>query len=206
MVPFGPPFPGVGYATQADPATIAGLFPSGHYTLTATNSATLATQTVDIQYPNDFVLSSVPALKPGSFKALHRPNAAPLVIRFTSFTPDPRSTSSQEALNLVDFFGGPVVNFAPSLSPGDTSATVPAGFLKAGHLYSFYLTDSEFIADSSNGVPTTVAALASTSTGIISVAAVPEPTSWALLLIGFGAVGSALRRRGVAKQPDLEIS
>ena len=49
------------------------------------------------------------------------------------------------------------------------------------------------------------------ATGIenqLGIAAVPEPSSWALMLIGFGAVGVALRRRrratGIAAAPALQ--
>lgn len=33
--------------------------------------------------------------------------------------------------------------------------------------------------------------------------AVPEPATWALMILGFGAVGGAMRRRGVASRPRL---
>jgi hypothetical protein len=36
------------------------------------------------------------------------------------------------------------------------------------------------------------------STGSVSVTEVPEPAAWALVLVGFGMAGSALRRRGRA--------
>jgi hypothetical protein len=35
--------------------------------------------------------------------------------------------------------------------------------------------------------------------GAISVAAVPEPATWALMILGFGAVGGAMRRRQSVK-------
>jgi hypothetical protein len=31
--------------------------------------------------------------------------------------------------------------------------------------------------------------------GVSLMAAVPEPTSWALMIVGFGAVGATMRRR-----------
>jgi PEP-CTERM motif len=34
--------------------------------------------------------------------------------------------------------------------------------------------------------------------GVLTVTAVPEPAGWALMLIGFGALGSVLRRRRIA--------
>jgi hypothetical protein len=38
-------------------------------------------------------------------------------------------------------------------------------------------------------------ASSSTASGTLSLAPVPEPTTWALMILGFGAVGSAMRRR-----------
>mgnify|MGYP000017531779 CR=1 FL=1 len=37
----------------------------------------------------------------------------------------------------------------------------------------------------------------------LSVGAVPEPSTWAMMLIGFGAVGAALRRRRAVSSPSL---
>ena len=46
-----------------------------------------------------------------------------------------------------------------------------------------------------NGNGTISAFGPATSTRVNAVAAVPEPTTWAMMLVGFGAVGFAMRRR-----------
>jgi hypothetical protein len=37
----------------------------------------------------------------------------------------------------------------------------------------------------------------------IAVAGVPEPTTWAMLLLGFGAIGIGMRRRRSSMLPQL---
>ena len=39
---------------------------------------------------------------------------------------------------------------------------------------------------------------ARTNNGTLTIAAVPEPTSWAMLIAGFGLTGAAMRRRRTA--------
>jgi hypothetical protein len=36
-----------------------------------------------------------------------------------------------------------------------------------------------------------------TLAGTVSMSAIPEPTTWAMMLVGFGAVGYSMRRRKV---------
>jgi hypothetical protein len=42
--------------------------------------------------------------------------------------------------------------------------------------------------------------------GIQTAAAVPEPATWALMLMGFGAVGYSMRRRGATARPMLQMA
>jgi hypothetical protein len=46
-------------------------------------------------------------------------------------------------------------------------------------------------------LPTSVQTLS----GAISVAAIPEPASWAMMIVGFGAIGASLRRRSRSLRP-----
>lgn len=55
--------------------------------------------------------------------------------------------------------------------------TIPAG----GNSVSFYINDDK-LTDNQGGIS-------------LSIAAVPEPASWALLIAGFGMIGFAARRR-----------
>ena len=67
---------------------------------------------------------------------------------------------------------------------GITSATPPLSFYKSGYLKSF--------AGVSNGN------FAATVTGTCGGGGVPEPASWALMILGFAGVGVAMRGRSKA--------
>jgi hypothetical protein len=205
MIKVGPPFPAISYGTFAQsPATLASLFPSGAYTLTATNSVTSASQSVQVQYVDDFVINSIPALTATSFHDLLRPNALPLTVNFEGFTPDPRSTSSLVSFNLVgsqfNTNNPPKIFSSGPLPASTTSVVVPAGFLTKGWLYTVSVIDVQLMAGDYNGIPVNLSGASLLQTATFTVA-VPEPASWALLLLGFGAMGSVLRQRRARAQP-----
>ena len=80
-----------------------------------------------------------------------------------------------------------------------TSITIPGGTLLAGGSYTFDLLFDNRIGGSDyiNGYPVTQFYDTHTS-GMFSTAAgaVPEPSTWAMMLIGFGGLGLAVSRRG----------
>jgi hypothetical protein len=201
MVRTSPPFAAIlyGTATQSS-ADLAALFPNGTYTLTATNSVTSTSQSVQIQYVDDFVVNSIPALTPNSFLSLHKANAAPLTVNFEGFTPDPRSTSSVVLFSMVGFGVDKGVFSSKTFSPGPlpsstTSVVLPAGFLTKGWSYSFSVFDIQTLSGLYNGISASVGGASIVQSNTFQVTAVPEPASWALLLLGFGSLGFALRQR-----------
>ena len=78
---------------------------------------------------------------------------------------------------------------------GDGDAnTLPPGVIGTGTFYRYleaYDGYSGLGADSSGGL------LVTSVTQTYNPGAVPEPGTWALMILGFGAAGAALRRRGV---------
>lgn len=74
---------------------------------------------------------------------------------------------------------GPWTSYPESTDPFKLS-------LSTGQNVNFFIRDTNY-TDNSAGV----------SIALKSVAAVPEPATWAMLLVGFGAVGAAMRRRRV---------
>ncbi len=69
----------------------------------------------------------------------------------------------------------------------DISGTTGAGFFSVGNnFYGVNLT---------TGSATLIGALGTQGITGITIAAVPEPGTWAMMLIGFGAIGVAVRRR-----------
>jgi hypothetical protein len=75
---------------------------------------------------------------------------------------------------MFDTVDGAYVVFGPQVYGGTEAAPTFATGVFPG-------------ADQTNGL-----------SGVLTVTAVPEPAGWALMLIGFGALGSTLRRRRVA--------
>jgi hypothetical protein len=67
-----------------------------------------------------------------------------------------------------------------------------SGFSGAGF---FSLNNGFFGVDLNTGAATRIGTVGSGNLIGISVAPVPEPGTWAMMLIGFGAVGAAMRRR-----------
>jgi hypothetical protein len=86
----------------------------------------------------------------------------------------------------VFFIGGPVFN---DLGLGWTSGAATGNLWWKGGTYILGQYDPTI----SSGPQ-----FFNRTSGDLTVAAVPEPASWALLIIGFGALGSAQRRRRAA--------
>ena len=91
--------------------------------------------------------------------------------------------------NLSGGLFGPLgVTFGTSDLVGfDISGTSGAGF--------FSLNDGFFSVDLNSGAATRIGTLGAGGLVGLSVAPVPEPGTWAMLLLGFAVIGTALRRR-----------
>jgi PEP-CTERM motif len=86
-----------------------------------------------------------------------------------------------------------------TLSTTDTSVTIPGGTLLAGQSYSFdLLFDNRIVTqDAALNIPLTQFYDTHTDGSFSTAAgAVPEPSTWAMMLIGFGGLGLAVARRG----------
>jgi hypothetical protein len=77
------------------------------------------------------------------------------------------------------------------------SSTDRVGFDISGASGAAFLSlnDILFGVDLNTGAATRIGAVGATGLTGLAVAAVPEPGTWALMLLGFGAVGFAMRRR-----------
>jgi hypothetical protein len=91
--------------------------------------------------------------------------------------------------NLAGTAFGPLgVTFGINDALGfDISGATGTGF--------FSLNDGFFSVNLTTGAATRIGTSGAGNLLGIAVAAVPEPSTWALLLVGFGAIGTALRRR-----------
>jgi hypothetical protein len=77
------------------------------------------------------------------------------------------------------------------------SSTDRVGFDISGASGAAFLSlnDILFGVDLNTGAATRIGAVGATGLTGLSVAAVPEPGTWAMMLLGFGAIGFAMRRR-----------
>jgi hypothetical protein len=195
----GPLTPATGPILAFEPATFPTLaalntaFPFGTYTFDATNSVTLAHQTDSIDYTVAAAALSVPTLTALSFNALQGLNASSgLAVDFNSFLTNSNANEGLLFVTISDA-GGSV--FSESFSDlTTTSFDLPGGTLSPGTDYTLDINFSERITGNDGAVPTTMYFDTHTLTDF-STSAVPEPAAWALMLIGFGTVGLALRSR-----------
>ena len=166
------------------------------YTMTLTKTGDpSATTSVDVFLPNDlYDATPLPTFASASVMALNSlvPNQA-ITIDTNAFTPDPAANGGETFLSVYDLTANTTVysDFGSNLR---NSWTVGSGLFQAGHSYEAQLIFDTFVSGSSNGVPTVGRDDLRTDLIFALPAAVPEPAQWALMLIGFGLVGAALRR------------
>ncbi|HEX4181513.1 MAG TPA: PEPxxWA-CTERM sorting domain-containing protein [Caulobacteraceae bacterium] len=189
---------GVGDASLSD---LNATFPMGTYSLNVTNSMTSAMQTLTVDYSVAADSLSTPTLSASSFTALQDLHAGSgFDFAFNSFVQNPAATQGSIFLNVTDQSGNSVFseNFA---DPTSTSFFMPGGTLVAGKTYSFDLNFDERIIGADPADPSIGNTIFfDTHTDGTFTTAVPEPASWALMLVGFGGIGAMVRggRRRVA--------
>jgi hypothetical protein len=185
-------------ATMADLNT---AYPFGTYSFLLTNSATSATQDASLDYTQTADALSTPALTAASFNALQGLNAGSgFTFDFNGFAQNPAASESFLFLNVTDAAGNTVFSANPDASA--TSIFMPGGVLAGGQTYDFDLIYDSRIVGSDGNVGTEVFFDSHTGGAFSTAAAVPEPAAWALMLLGFGGLGAALRsskRRATAR-------
>jgi PEP-CTERM motif len=137
---------------------------------------------------------NTPELAAASFSALQGMNAgAGLVVSFNAFAVSPDATDNELFFSITNTTTMITV-FSPALALGTTEVTIPGGTLVAGQSYSFDLNFSGRIVPEGS-VPETEFYDTHTDGSFSTAGAVPEPTTWALLLLGFMGIGLMIRRR-----------
>ena len=113
------------------------------------------------------------------------------------YDPGSVATNSFIFFSITDSHGDTVYS-SGGLADTTTSITIGAGVLAAGSDYNFDLLYSNRIGgtDFINGYPVTQFYDTHTDGSFFTAAgAVPEPSTWAMLLMGFVGVGVMVRRR-----------
>ncbi len=194
---------GRGYQTGYEtPSDLDAAFPSNTtYTLTATNSVTMASQSVNIAFGPDIYAAATPTLTAASVQALGSAGAVNgLTIDFNNFGLVSGANVAQDFFTIYDYStASEVFNYMPGFSSSTTSLTIPAGVLSAGDQYVFELIFDSADYDNGGGNQDAGAAYRSDlrTLGYFTVPGqgVPEPAAWTMLLVGFGVVGGAYRGR-----------
>lgn len=184
---------GVGGATLSG----AGGQVDANYFVTATNDAGVVVGSNALTYANPDYLTAGPLSRAVNGTGNGFGGTAATTTFSTTFSlagfDSLNATMSGQAMfdNFGEIFlngnqlGGTITGFA-SLAPFGTNANF---FLAGVNTLSFVLHNIEG--------PTAfqVAGLTVTAAALPAVGGVPEPASWALLMIGFGTVGAAMRRK-----------
>ena len=148
------------------PAALNAVFPFGTYQLTASNSVTLATELVNINYTQNYFPSAPPELTPASYAGLQNLSAGSAFdLQFNSFTPTPGATASFTDVEISGPSGALVFSSLGSLAPSTTDVVLPAERLAAGTRYNLTLAfvEQSIISESPTG---TASGLPAVNTGI----------------------------------------
>lgn len=180
------------------------LYPTGSYTFDL-SGGTQPEANFTINYAGG-AYSNMPALTGSSFSALQGMNAAdPFTVDFVPFVVASPNVSNSDIVFSVQNSSNVTV-FSSGFLPSDAAGvTIPGGILSRGQSYTFDLLFSSQIFGEVN-VPAlgTTQFYDSHTDGSFSTAAgaVPEPSTWAMLLMGFVGLGVMIRRRAAAAGPQ----
>jgi PEP-CTERM motif len=183
---------GLGDASFSDLQT---AFPNGGYEFDLTGG-TMGPATVSLNFDGD-AYSNTPQLAAASFSALQGLNAAaPITLDFNPMDVSPNATPGANNIffSITNSSGATV--FSDALSTDATSVTIGGGTLSAGQSYSFDLLFDDRIVDSSGAFLKTQFYDTHTDGSFSTAGAVPEPSTCAMLLMGFVGLGFAASLRG----------
>jgi hypothetical protein len=182
-------------------AALDAAYPSGIYTFTASNAATSATQTVHVAYDQSLPPAAIPRIDADAYLALQHLNPTTgFTLHFNAFAPDPTVNFSETGLFIVDLTGGPYIQLVHEYLPASsTSFSFAANTFTAGHRY---LGDLAFFQgfEGVEGDALTNGLVSRQTNFYFAVPddvplAVPEPGTWMMTLMGFGALGARIRTR-----------
>jgi hypothetical protein len=180
----GPSFP--------DQASMDAAYPFGTYVIALT-AGTQPAISETLNYTADAYTSDTPQLDAASFNALQglSTGLTSLTLNFNSFTPSDLTTTPFTFFSIGNSSQG-----CGFLSPSATSCTIDPAALSPDTTYSWELDFSDRVETNVNGVLTfTDFDVRTDGSFTTAAAATPEPSTWAMMLLGFVGVGYLGRRR-----------
>lgn len=133
-----------------------------------------------------------------NYSALQGVNGASVTFDLNGMTPGTGSNQANIFLYIYNASTNALVYASGALSSGTTM--IPVGALAAGTQYYYNLEyDSRIFDTIDDG---TIAQYQiydmDTNGNFYTAGAVPEPSTWAMLIVGFGGIGFMMRRRALA--------
>lgn len=172
-----------------DQAAMDAAYPMGDYTLTAFGG-TQGVQSETLHYTTDAYAQNTPLLDGASFDALQGLKTSQHALT-VGFNAQSASSSATAAFTFFTIFGSN--EGCAFLSTSATSCAIDPADLAKGATYTYQVDFSDRVESSPNGtldgVDFDVRTIGTFTT------AVPEPATWGMMLLGFGALGAAVRMR-----------
>jgi hypothetical protein len=209
--PTDPRLYGYGSPLYPDRAALATAFPSGTYTFSAANGS--GTDFASYDYSTDAYPQTVPYLTGNDYTALQGLDAGTaFTFHFSTFTPAVGVTDALMFFTIFDANTNAVVASFDLLDPSTTSVTLAANSLQAGHSYSYELDFSDRVDVAVTGSSAAgLLGFDNRTSGLFTTAAVPEPSTLLLTIIGTGLLGCVRLRKNrfaaaVAVEPNGHLS
>ena len=174
-------------------AALDTVFPTGQYIYTL--GAGPGAQTFSTMIPSTIYPAAAPELANFVALAMLDPHQAFTVSLTSGFAP--QGTESFTFFSIFDNTANQFAYSAGFLDPTTTSFQLGADTLIAGHSYrAEAIYDNRFSVFGANGDPASFHLFDSrTFADFTLAAAVPEPSTWAMMILGAGGIGCSLRRR-----------
>jgi hypothetical protein len=167
-------------------------YPTGGYVFDLTGG-TKGPTTFSINYDGD-AYANTPQLAAASFSALQDLNAAaPITLVFNPMDVSPNATPGANNIffSVVNTSDNMTVFSSPALPTTATSVTIPGGQLLPGESYAFDLLFDDRITGTNSDSGVFLTQFYDTHTFGFFSTGVPEPSTWAMMLIGFAGLGCA---------------
>lgn len=192
----------IGYQTSnTSLSALEAAFPAGNYNFVVNANGSNPEVDLTIPYGTPSAYPNTPEVT--NYDTLNGMNAAAgVTVDINGITTSSNSTENHIYVDLYAAGGGAPL-LAEELLPLDTTSfVIPGGLLSAGEDYYFdLLYDGRIVTSTGGDAPITLTQFYDVDTEVdfsTAAGAVPEPSTWAMLIIGFGGIGFMVRRRRLA--------